>query len=254
MTLSVSQYERLRHGVERLGQVSSAFGAHATSALAVASQVQTTVDQVAGVSSEVASAAVSITERVDQSTALAGEASERAREASRAMQALADASRAIEQMTRAIERISEQINVLAINATIEAARAGGQGSGFAVVAREVKALALEARKATRDIDTRVATVFQQIDRSVAAVTTVDKTINDVNALCAAIREAAGRQAAQLGEVARHTSLASEGLKTVTGEVERVAELAMDEGVVLDELRSSLSEAPAPDEGAPPLAA
>ncbi|MCU0698677.1 MAG: methyl-accepting chemotaxis protein [Myxococcaceae bacterium] len=234
-------HEALVLSLEQLGQLSQTVSGHATSALAVASQVQTTVDQVATVSGTVASAATSITERVDQSTRLASEAAKRAQDATTAMRALAEASRAIEQITRSIERISEQINVLALNATIEAARAGALGTGFAVVAREVKSLALEARKATRDIDARVSTVFSEVERSVSAVGAVEQVIVQVSALCGAIREAAGQQAAQLAEVAQHTSLASQGLKAVTGEVERVAELSMDEGAVLDRVKTQVSE-------------
>ncbi len=149
----------LSRSLERLTELSSSSGSHATSALAIASQVQTTVDQVAAVSGDVCRAANDITASVDRSSTLATEASSKVNDAVASMNMLSESSRAIEQMTRVIERISEQINVLALNATIEAARAGPFGRGFAVVAREVKGLALEARKATRDIDDRVASVF-----------------------------------------------------------------------------------------------
>jgi methyl-accepting chemotaxis protein len=241
MTGSTQHHQALVQSLEQLSQLSSTVGGHATSALAIASQVQTTVDQVAAVSGAVAAAATEITGRVDQSTSLAAEARARAGDATTAMRALAEASHAIEQITRSIERISEQINVLALNATIEAARAGALGTGFAVVAREVKSLALEARKATRDIDARVSTVFSQVERSVTAVGAVEQVIVQVSQLCGAIREAAGHQATRLAEVAQHTSLASDGLKSVTNEVERVAELSMDEGAVLELVKSRVSE-------------
>ncbi|MDX2015470.1 MAG: methyl-accepting chemotaxis protein [Myxococcaceae bacterium] len=241
MSASIPTHLELAQSLEQLSQLSSTVGGHATSALAIASQVQTTVDQVATVSGAVAAAATDITGRVDQSTSLAAEARARAADATAAMRALAEASRAIEQITRSIERISEQINVLALNATIEAARAGALGTGFAVVAREVKSLALEARKATRDIDERVSTVFSEVERSVNAVGAVEQVIVQVSQLCGAIREAAGHQAARLAEVAQHTALASEGLKSVTNEVERVAELSMDEGAVLDLVKAQVSD-------------
>jgi len=65
--------------------------------------------------------------------------------------ALADVAR----ISKLINNVAEQTNLLALNATLEAARAGTAGLGFAVVAKEVKALAAETRKATTEIDRTV---------------------------------------------------------------------------------------------------
>ncbi len=64
------------------------------------------------------------------------------------VQALTRASGQIEEFSSTIGQIARQTNILAINATIEAARAGSSGAGFAVVAGEVKRLAAQTREAT----------------------------------------------------------------------------------------------------------
>lgn len=71
------------------------------------------------------------------------------------LEELTEASNQIAEILDVIENIAEQTNLLALNATIEAARAGEAGKGFAVVASEVKNLANQSSKATEDIAIRI---------------------------------------------------------------------------------------------------
>lgn len=101
-----------------------------------------------------------------------------------------------------IGEITEQTNILALNASIEAARADTNGDGFAVVANEVKGLAEEAADATDEIEQRIETAQAVTDETVASIEkmsgrvetgaeTIDETIGMFDDIAAAIEEAEG---------------------------------------------------------------
>lgn len=73
-------------------------------------------------------------------------------------------SQSIEKITDAIKGITSQINILSLNAAIEAARAGTQGKGFAIVAEEIRKLAYEAADSTKEIDAIVREVKKEINK------------------------------------------------------------------------------------------
>jgi methyl-accepting chemotaxis protein len=77
---------------------------------------------------------------------------------------LSEQSNAIGEIVATVNDLSEQSNLLAVNAAIEAAKAGEQGKGFAVVAQEIKSLALQSKQAT----TQVRIILGEIQKAIAA--------------------------------------------------------------------------------------
>jgi len=150
-----------------------------------------------------------------------GVIADRVRQTSRTIEALGTRSEQIGAIIGTIEDIADQTNLLALNAAIEAARAGEQGRGFAVVADEVRALAERTTKATREIGEMIKAIQNETRAAVKAmeegVHEVEKgavssqksgqaleeilqRINEVSMQVSQIATAAEQQTATTGEV------------------------------------------------------
>src|SRR5580658_1516107 len=118
------------------------------------------------------------------------------------MAGLARAANGIGEVVRLIGAIASQTNLLALNATIEAARAGAAGKGFAVVATEVKALAAQTTRATKDIGTQIAAIGTATAEAVEAVRLVVRAIGQVDEVTIAIAAAIEQQTGATQEIGR----------------------------------------------------
>lgn len=126
---------------------------------------------------------------------------------------------------QAIDDLSDKINLVAINATIEAARVGDVGSGFAVVAGEVKALAGRAGSATREIEGLTATIFDSATCAEALLQSVGVALDDVLVAGTFMRQAAGEHHQSSTKVSRGAHAVSARADEVARDIGQVVALA-----------------------------
>ena len=117
--------------------------------------------------------------QVRDASKLADQASAAAQEASLIVDRLRESSAAIGNVVNLIAQIAKQTTLLALNSTIEAARAGAAGRGFAVVASEVKALAVQTQHATEEITKKIDALQKDAAGSVDAVHRIAQAIEAI---------------------------------------------------------------------------
>ncbi|WP_102795067.1 methyl-accepting chemotaxis protein [Bowmanella denitrificans] len=196
------------------------------------SQVQASSRQLDQVLQQSASAGDLVSESRRQIQAQA----EQAERSGQIINRLDDNSRNIGGILDVIKTIAEQTNLLALNAAIEAARAGEQGRGFAVVADEVRTLANRTHQSTEEIEQMIASLQSDAKQAVVAIETGQKQaqgsvglIAKVNEEISAIRLVVEELAAINTAIVQDTEEQDALLEEVTHSLQRIVELAEQSG-------------------------
>ena len=155
--ISESMARSARMQSDAMDQVSVAFN----EMVATASEVAKSCNETASSADQSQGLVLSGQQYIDRSTSAVQYLTRGIEDSNQAMKNLADESRNITTILDTIRGIAEQTNLLALNAAIEAARAGEQGRGFAVVADEVRTLAGRTADSTAEIDAMIASFNQQ---------------------------------------------------------------------------------------------
>jgi len=145
---------------------------------------------------------------------LADEASAAAEEASLNVGRLRESSAAIGNVVNLIAQIARQTTLLALNSTIEAARAGDAGRGFAVVATEVKALAVQTQHATEEITKRIDALQRDAAGSVDAVHRISQAIAAIRPVFENVNGAVAEQNETTGKMSDNAASASQFIVSV----------------------------------------
>lgn len=231
-------------------------------------EMSSTANEVASNTNQVAEATQAVTEEVFNAQACVdvslSEVSALVKEidgASNSMDSLSEQSKKINNVLSVIGDIAEQTNLLALNAAIEAARAGEQGRGFAVVADEVRNLASRTQESTLEINEMLNELHRLVEQSVNAMQlsqersvravdssraiseslgSVTTSITSINDMSTQIATAATEQSSVTEEINRNIYAIQEIVNSLTQsskEAENVAHDVLSEGEKLGQLVS-----------------
>jgi len=232
---------QLHLSAEQIAVDSEKAASQATTVATADEQMSATSDEIAqncqaaaGGASLASDTAARGTEVVSATVQVMGRIAERVSETANTVKKLGERSDQIGAIIGTIEDIADQTNLLALNAAIEAARAGEQGRGFAVVADEVRALAERTTRATREIGDMIKTIQSETraavgameqgvaeveqgtgeaSRSGQALQQIVEQVNNVAMQIGQIATAAEEQAATTGEIAGNMMQITESVQS-----------------------------------------
>lgn len=204
--------------------------AHASIIVAgAANEADANVQTVAAATEELSASSKEISQQVSSVAQRTSQAAKEAENTSKTVSDLDKYAQSVGEVVDAIREIAEQTNLLALNATIEAARAGEAGKGFAVVADEVKKLAIETSTKTDEINERVVNIQEAIRKSVDAVNRIIANVTQIDQATASVSDAVEEQTTATSEIGRSVSEASKGTQEVSRTIQGVSLNATETG-------------------------
>ncbi|MBT2133251.1 HAMP domain-containing protein [Croceibacterium sp. LX-88] len=251
-----SQFEHTVGGIvsgvatasKQLELTASSMAARASQSAQVTGDVSRSIQQSTGGMTAAASVSDQFAASIGEISQQAASSAARAQDARRIVQgadaivaALANSTGEIETIVGMIDGIAQRTSLLALNASIEAARSGEAGRGFAVVAGEVKALARQTSDATGDVADRIQAIQHATGESIAALRQIAEQVHLLEGSAVAIAQSVDEQMMASKELASNLARAASGADEVGYNMGQVSETADSTGAAAAQVLDAASD-------------
>lgn len=231
----------MQNTAENMSEIASTAHEQSTQVAGSTEEASMNVQTVASSSEELSASIGEITRSITRSREITENAQQTTSKATVTMENLSEMAQRVGNVVNMINDIAEQTNLLALNATIEAARAGEAGKGFAVVASEVKSLASQTAKATDEISEQMTAMQDATGESVSAITEINTVIQELGETAGSVANAIGQQEQATQEISRNAQEASAGTQVVSQSITSVQDAVRETGAAASQVLSRASE-------------
>jgi len=219
------------------GQVSIASQSLAEGSSEQSSSIEETsssLEQMSAMTKQNAEHASRADELMKEAKKVVTEANESMIQLTESMSDISHASDEMSKIIKTIEEIAFQTNLLALNAAVEAARAGSAGSGFAVVAGEVRNLAIRAADAAKNTS-------EMLEETVSKISNGSTLVTETNEAFVKVSESAGRVGDLVSEIAVGSNEQAMGIDQVNQAVAQIGQVVQENAANAEESASASEE-------------